>query len=72
MFLPRRPICLPSEDCVRPTAYLALGAMILLEHLHVWVVGEAVLAYARHVGGLPSRAVEIVFDLLRHGRGVVV
>jgi hypothetical protein len=44
--------------------------MVILKHLHVGVVGQAVLADRGEIGGLPARAVEILLDLRRHGVGV--
>lgn len=43
-----------------------LSSMIIFKHLHVRVIGEAVLADGREVGSLPSGAVEILLDLRRH------
>jgi hypothetical protein len=40
--------------------------MVFLNHLHIWVFGKAVLADGRKVGGLPSRAIQIMFNLGRH------
>jgi hypothetical protein len=44
-------------------------SMVLLQHLHVRVVGQAFLADGREVGRLPSAAVQILLDLGRHVGG---
>ena len=44
--------------------------MVILQHLHVGVVREAVLADGGEVGGLPAGAVEILLDLRRHDADV--
>jgi hypothetical protein len=43
-----------------------LSSMIIFKHLHVRVIGEAVLADGREVGSLPAGAVEILLDLRGH------
>lgn len=45
------------------TYNLAFCAVVLLDHLHVWVLGETVLADGGEVSGLPPGAVEVLFDL---------
>lgn len=52
------------------TYNLALGAVVFFEHLDIWVLGKTVFAHGGEVSGLPARAVEVMFDLGRHGDGV--
>jgi hypothetical protein len=40
--------------------------MVLLQHLHIRVVGQAFLADGREVGCLPSTTVQILLNLRRH------
>jgi hypothetical protein len=49
----------------------AFSAIILLDHLDVGVVGEAVLADGGKVGRLPARAVQILLNLRRGHDGWV-
>ena len=41
----RSAVCFPFEDGKGARAYLALFSIVLLDHLHVRVFWEAVLAY---------------------------
>lgn len=41
-------------------------SVVLLDHLDVWVVREAILADRGEVRGFPTRSVEILLDLRRH------
>jgi hypothetical protein len=41
-------------------------SVVLLDHLDVWVLREAILANRGEVRGFPTRAVEILLDLRRH------
>lgn len=41
-------------------------SVVLLDHLDVWVLREAILADRGEVRGFPTRAVEILLDLRRH------
>lgn len=59
-------VCFPPEDGEGSRANLALGIIICLDHLNVWIVWETVFADRGEVGGLPTRAVEILLDLRRH------
>jgi hypothetical protein len=45
---------------------LALCTMVLLEHLDVRVVWEAVLTHRWEIGRLPARAIEVLFNLKSH------
>lgn len=49
------------------TYNLALCAVVLFQHLYVGVFRKTVLAYRWEVCGLPTRAVEIMLNLGRHG-----
>ena len=43
--------------------------MVFLQHLHVWVIREAIFANGWEVRTLPTGAVQILLDLRgRHGR----
>jgi hypothetical protein len=44
-------------------------SVVILQHLDVGVVREAVLADGGEVGRLPTGAVEVLLDLRRHGAG---
>ncbi len=66
----RPPVARPAEHGEGPRAQLALGAVVLLEHLDVGVLGQAVLAHRGEVGGFPPGPVEVLFDLGGHGGGV--
>ena len=50
----------------RGALYLALGAMVFFQHLHVWILGQTIFANGRKVCRLPARAIQILFDLWRH------
>jgi hypothetical protein len=41
--------------------------MVLLQHLHVRVVRQASFTDRGEIGGFPTRAIQILFDLGRHG-----
>lgn len=45
------------------------SSMVLLEHLHIWVIWQAFLAHRREVGRLPAGAIQVLLDLRRHGGG---
>lgn len=49
------------------TYNLAFGAVVLLQHLDIGVLGKAVLTHRWEVGRLPPGAVQVVLDLGRHG-----
>jgi hypothetical protein len=40
--------------------------MVLLQHLHVRVVRQASFTDRGEIGGFPTRAIQILFDLGRH------
>lgn len=63
----RGAIGFPFEDCEGTRADFTFFAVVLLYHLDVGVFGEAGLADGGEVGGFPAGAVEILFDLRRHG-----
>lgn len=44
------------------------SSIVLLQHLYVWVVGQASLADGREVGGFPAGPVEVLLDLRGHRR----
>lgn len=44
--------------------------MVFFDHLHIWVFGQTTLADRREVGGLPSGAIQVMFNLGRHGVGL--
>ena len=45
--------------------------MVGLQHLYVWIVGQAVLANRREISSFPARAIEVMLDLwLRHDEGI--
>lgn len=43
--------------------------MVLFNHLYEGVIGKTVFTDRREVGGFPSRAIEILFDLWWHVEG---
>lgn len=53
----RGAIRFPFEYCERSRADLALFAIVLLDHLDVWVFGETAFADGREVCGLPAGAI---------------
>lgn len=59
-------VCFPFEYCKGSSANLAFFSVVLLDHLDVWVLREAILADRGEVRGFPTRAVEILLDLRRH------
>ena len=44
--------------------------MIILEHLHVWIVGQTIFAYRWEIRGFPTASIQILFDLGRHARSL--
>jgi len=50
-------VCFPAEDGEGSRADFAFFAIVLLDHLNVGVLREAVLADGREVGGFPAGAV---------------
>jgi hypothetical protein len=68
-FAARGAVGFPFEDGERASADLAFFAVVLFDHLHVRVFGEAVLADGGEVGGFPAGAVEVLLDLGRHVGG---
>jgi hypothetical protein len=53
----------------QPEGEVTYRAMILLQHLHIRVVWQALLAYRGKVGRLPAAAIQILLDLRRHVGG---
>jgi hypothetical protein len=45
--------------------------MILLQHLNIWVIRQALLANGREIGRLPAASVQILLNLGRHIGGEV-
>lgn len=44
----------------------AFRAVVVLQHLHIGILRQAVLTHRRKVCALPAGPVEILFDLRRH------
>ena len=49
---------------------LAFCAMVFFDHLHIRVLGQTTLTNRGEVRGLPSGAVQVMFDLGRHDGGL--
>ena len=60
-------VSIRSESTVTVETYdLAFGAVVLLEHLHIRVLGQAGLADRGEIRRLPAGAVEIALHLGGH------
>jgi len=60
---------LPAKDGKRSRADLALSTIVLLEHLYIRVVRQALFADGREIGRLPPATVQVGLDLGRHDGG---